>query len=102
MPSRFLQDIPHDLIEPYGPASPRNLTWETADLSHTPAAQQILTEAGAGSSAFRAGDRVRHPAFGKGMVVSISGADGSAIISVAFPDKGIKKLDPEYANLEKL
>ena len=36
------------------------------------------------------------------MVVSVNGTGEDMMISVAFPAKGIKKLDPEYANLEKL
>jgi DNA helicase-2/ATP-dependent DNA helicase PcrA len=101
--SRFLEDIPEELIERHGPASPRMVTWETADVTRSPSAQQILTEAGVGGAAFRAGDRVRHPAFGEGMVVSVSG-DGEAgfVVAVAFPKGGIKRLDPVYARLEKI
>ncbi len=102
MASRFLEDIPAELIEPYGPVAPRNITWEAADAARTPAAQQILDEAGAGEQPFRAGDRVRHPSFGDGMIVSVTGSGDQALISVAFPDKGIKKLDPQYATLEKI
>ena len=102
MPSRFLQDIPDELIEPMGPVAPRNITWESADAARSPAAQQILDDAGAGEPPFRAGDKVSHPTFGRGMVVSVNGTGGDMVISVAFPAKGIKKLDPEYANLEKI
>ena len=102
MPSRFLQDIPDELIEPMGPVAPRHITWESADVTRSAEAQQILEEAGAGEPAFRAGDKVRHPAFGQGMVVSVNGTGEDTVISVAFPAKGIKRLDPEYANLEKL
>ena len=102
MPSRFLQDIPDELVEPMGPVAPRNITWESADATRSPAAQQILDDAGAGEPPFRAGDKVQHPSFGRGMVVSVNGAGEDMVISVAFPAKGIKKLDPEYANLEKL
>ncbi|MFB3879893.1 MAG: DNA helicase PcrA [Armatimonadota bacterium] len=112
MPSRFLDDIPEELIEPMGPIAPRHITWETADItrraqaglgeSGPAAAQQILVEAGAGNAPFRAGDRVRHPKFGQGMVVSVNGSGAEMVISVAFPAKGIKKLDPAYANLEKV
>jgi DNA helicase-2/ATP-dependent DNA helicase PcrA len=85
-----------------GPVAPRNITWESADATRSPAAQQILDDAGAGEPPFRAGDKVSHPTFGRGMVVSVNGTGGDMVISVAFPAKGIKKLDPEYASLEKL
>ncbi len=101
-PSRFLGDIPEELIEPLGPIAPRHITWEAADVTRAPAAQQILEEAGAVEPPFRPGDRVRHPKFGQGMVVSVNGAGAEMVISVAFPAKGIKKLDPAYANLQKL
>ena len=100
--SRFLNDVPEELIEPMGPIAPRHITWETADATRSPAAQQILADAGAGEAPFRAGDRVRHPQFGRGMVVSVNGTGAEMVISVAFPAKGIKKLDPAYANLEKV
>ena len=102
MVSRFLNDIPEELIEPMGPIAPRHITWETADVTRSAAAQQILVEAGATEAPFRAGDRVRHPKFGQGMVVSVNGSGAEMVISVAFPAKGIKKLDPAYANLEKV
>jgi len=102
MASRFLQDIPGDLVEPYGPIAPRNITWEDADTAASAAAQQILEEAGGGEPSFRAGDKVRHATFGDGMVVSVNGTGQDMIISVAFPSKGIKKLDPAYADLEKV
>ncbi len=101
-PSRFLGDIPEELIEPLGPIAPRHITWETADVLRAPAAQQILAEAGAVEPLFRPGDRVRHAKFGQGMVVSVNGSGAEMVISVAFPAKGIKKLDPAYANLQKL
>jgi len=112
MPSRFLDDVPEELIEPMGPIAPRHITWETADVTRlarsslgeggSAAAQQILAEAGVGDAPFCAGDRVRHPKFGQGMVVSVNGSGADMIVSVAFPAKGIKKLDPAYANLEKV
>lgn len=99
--SRFLEDIPDDLCEPTGPISPRRITWEAADIARAPAAQQILIDAGV-EAPFKAGDRVRHERFGSGMVVSVSGSGADLLISVAFPKQGIKKLDPQYAKLEKL
>jgi DNA helicase-2/ATP-dependent DNA helicase PcrA len=103
MASRFLEDIPEDLIERHGPASPRMITWGTADITRSPSAQQILDEAGVAEPPFRAGDRVRHPNFGDGMVVSVSGdSEAGFVVSVAFPKGGIRKLDPGYARLERV
>jgi len=101
MVSRFIEDIPEELIEPYGPASPRQMTWETADVTRA-AARQTLADAGADERPFHAGDRVRHATFGEGMVVAVSGEGEKMTVSVAFPAKGVKKLDPQYADLEKI
>jgi len=102
MPSRFLKDIPEELIETCGPASPRSITWEAADASRAALAQQALNEAQGEQPPFRAGDKVRHPTFGDGMVVSVSGSGENPILAVAFPKQGIKKLALQYAQLEKL
>ena len=100
--SRFLEDIPDELCEVGGPVSPRQITWEAADITRAPEAERILAKAGADGCAFRAGDRVRHATFGDGMVVAVSGSGDDLLLSVAFPKRGIKKLDPAYAKLEKL
>lgn len=55
-----------------------------------------------GEAPFKVGDRVRHGQFGSGMVVSVTGSGPDLLVSVAFPKQGIKKLDPQYAKLEKV
>ena len=104
MVSRFIENIPDELLEPYGPTSPRALTWESADMRRSPESQQLLAEllGDDGDAPFKAGDRVRHATFGDGMVVQVSGAGAELLVTVAFPKRGIKKLDPRYAKLEKL
>lgn len=50
---------------------------------------------------FKTGMRVRHPAFGNGMVIESQRVDGKEIVNVAFENKkfGIKKLDTEFAQM---
>jgi len=48
---------------------------------------------------FRAGDKVRHPVLGEGMVVSSVARDDDEEVTVAFPDKGVKKLMASFAKL---
>jgi len=50
---------------------------------------------------YKSGMRVRHPAFGNGMVIESNRVDGKEIVSVAFENKkfGIKKLDTEFAQM---
>jgi DNA helicase-2/ATP-dependent DNA helicase PcrA len=107
-PSRFLRDIPRELLVPVDdayalrPAAPP--TWEEADTErrpHTPAAEAIILQASPRDAApgFKAGDRVRHKAFGDGMVLAIQGATR---VTVNFPRLGTKTLDLSFAPLEKL
>jgi DNA helicase-2/ATP-dependent DNA helicase PcrA len=51
---------------------------------------------------FKAGDRVRHVAFGDGVVVSLHPVDGDSEAVVAFRGAGVKKLLLSFANLEKV
>src|SRR6266513_1258793 len=50
---------------------------------------------------FRAGDRVLHPSLGEGMVVSSVARDDDEEVTVAFPDKGVKKLMASFAKLAR-
>jgi DNA helicase-2/ATP-dependent DNA helicase PcrA len=43
---------------------------------------------------------VRHAKFGVGTVVSVSESAGDRIVTIAFPNLGIKKLLESYASLE--
>jgi DNA helicase-2/ATP-dependent DNA helicase PcrA len=52
---------------------------------------------------FRAGDLVRHPQFGEGVVVSCAPSGEDEIVTVAFKGAaGIKKLLLSFAPLERL
>jgi DNA helicase-2/ATP-dependent DNA helicase PcrA len=50
---------------------------------------------------FRAGDRVLHASLGEGMVVSSVARDDDEEVTVAFPDKGVKKLMASFAKLAR-
>jgi DNA helicase-2/ATP-dependent DNA helicase PcrA len=102
--SRFVRDIPDELLEPYGSPEPAPVTWARMDATRSPAAQQMMSElvGDREDAPFKAGERVRHATFGDGMVVQVSGSGAELLVTVAFPKRGIKKLDPQYAKLEKL
>ena len=51
------------------------------------------------ATTFRAGDRVRHPIFGDGMVVNATSRPDDEEVTVAFPGKGVKKLMASFAGL---
>lgn len=51
---------------------------------------------------YRAGDRVRHPSFGLGIVISVRAEPGSEIVEVNFAGgAGVKKLDTAFAPLTR-
>ncbi len=107
VPSRFLGGIPRGLVTPM----------ET-DFSPRPAAsngsrRQRPTPAAAASPEpppeaeakpeFAVGDRVKHEAFGQGIVVETKPSGGDTQVTVAFRDgHGIKRLLLGFAPLEKV
>jgi DNA helicase-2/ATP-dependent DNA helicase PcrA len=55
-----------------------------------------------GERRYRDGDRVRHAAFGEGTVVTSKLTRDDEEVTVAFPDRGVKKLLASIARLELL
>ena len=99
-PSRFLADIPPELVrqseraaqsEMFTPRRYRHVARDDAESPAVPA------------DSLAAGDRVRHPKFGEGIVVSSepSGADYQVVIAFQG-EAGIKKLLLSFAPLEKI
>jgi DNA helicase-2/ATP-dependent DNA helicase PcrA len=157
IPSRFLEEVPAQLLEPLGLArtgrssaarresdyADRHYSYEDEDQSVSPsygAGQQqprntsparkggytgpkynsidniseffasrgkkfnrpsVPVEAVAGKTAFRPGQRVKHPKFGEGVVYQREGEGENAKITVQFPRFGLKKLVEKYAQLER-
>jgi DNA helicase-2/ATP-dependent DNA helicase PcrA len=54
-----------------------------------------------GGAGFVPGTHVRHPKYGRGLVLRREGAGDSAKLTVSFPGFGQKKLIEKYAGLEK-
>ena len=54
-----------------------------------------------GSEDRQARDKVSHPVFGKGTVVSVSKTAGDTVVTVAFDGQGIKRLALSFAPLSK-
>jgi DNA helicase II / ATP-dependent DNA helicase PcrA len=105
-PSRFLKDIPKNLIKNNGnglgqnqyeekPAKNDAYTWER----NIPA--PIATPA-ANLPDLKAGDRVQHAQFGEGTVISCKPIKNDSELVVAFPSIGVKRLLLSFARLEKM
>lgn len=61
-----------------------------------------LIKTDASSSDFQVGDKIRHSKWGEGMVVQIKKQDNGNELVVAFDKKGLKKLNQDYAPIEKI
>jgi DNA helicase-2/ATP-dependent DNA helicase PcrA len=110
-PSRFLDDIPAELVQgTFGRAgqrvarSPRTssrrvdrLTDQVASWhpSFRPQEERRVAQ-------FRAGQRVRHSTFGEGIVIESRLQQDDEEVSVVFEDAGIKRLLASFAHLESL
>ena len=98
-PSRFLEEIPAELIdwqrEDAGVSAPEPTIARARPLpGRSPGTREIV--------ALTAGDRVTHDTFGMGSVVATAGAADKAEATIDFGDLGIKRLLLRYAPVEKL
>tara|TARA_B100000963_G_scaffold360597_1_gene392069 strand:- start:887 stop:3061 length:2175 start_codon:yes stop_codon:yes gene_type:complete len=94
-PSRFLREIPKDLIDEIRPRAQTNIPYNRKDFSET----KIEFEEEIGIAL---GQKVMHKKFGEGIVLNYEGSGESARVQVNFDDSGTKWLVMAYANLEKL
>jgi DNA helicase-2/ATP-dependent DNA helicase PcrA len=117
-PSRFLKDLPADLVHhvaqsvehayqrPSAAMRPRQPDWSPGFVGTERVSRNGGSDVPARAAAtFKAGEHVRHGKFGEGIVVSAvqtsNGADQE--VTVAFKgDAGVKKLLLSFAPLEKL
>jgi DNA helicase-2/ATP-dependent DNA helicase PcrA len=90
-PSRFISELPEDLIEEVRP----RLQVSRPAFAATP--RRSVEDAPSGS--MRMGSRVRHTKFGDGVVLSFEGNGPQARIQVNFESQGTKWLMLSYANL---
>ncbi len=114
-PSRFLADIPRELIagssgrasrkEPVRtPARDRDTEDDDKDTRRNFRAPPPATRRRAQTQVdleFKAGDRVQHTLFGSGVVVSSKQSGTDEEVEVAFVGKGVKRLIARYAGLQK-
>ncbi len=97
--SRFLGDLPEDVVAaPLGTTRPRGESLTSSGLRAAATARR--EEVQDTEPMFSAGERVRHNSFGVGVVVACTIVPGDQQVTVAFPDKGVKKLLQSFARLE--
>ncbi|MGH8140637.1 MAG: DNA helicase II [Steroidobacteraceae bacterium] len=91
-PSRFIKEIPEQLIEEVRPR---------VQVSRPIAVGRLRAEEPA-VAGVRLGGRVRHGKFGEGVILNVEGNGPHARVQVNFERQGTKWLMIQYANLEPL
>jgi len=96
-PSRFLADIPKELIAASSIREDED-SWEATALTAAEAAPALSSE----PPEFKPGDHVRHAQFGAGVVVSYQYVKNDAEVVVAFDGEGVKRFLMSFAKIEKV
>ena len=105
-PSRFLEDLPEELIVGKSrtgrglKARASELTWSAPSPFHPSPGGRGKEGEGMMESKFRAGTRVKHPMWGDGIVLDSRIQDEDEIVDVVFESVGIKRLSASLANLK--
>lgn len=113
-PSRFLQEIPNELIE--REARPRtaqvynvpqygfekNKYGAARESTRPVSVAQQRTTPKAPSAILSPGDRVKHLLFGEGLIISVTKMGADYLYEIAFDTKGTKRLMSTYAKLTKI
>jgi DNA helicase-2/ATP-dependent DNA helicase PcrA len=102
-PSRFLDDIPRNLVSggslwagEESQVASAVYSWNRSPVFSPPLQDSVV------SPEVKAGSRVRHAVFGEGVVVSSRAVDGDYEAVVAFDGAGVKRLLLSFAKLEKV
>ncbi len=94
VPSRFIREIPAELVEEIRPAM------HVSRPVYRPAGAHHRDALVDDDAALRLGQRVRHTRFGEGVVLNLEGSGQHARVQVNFEDVGTKWLVMAYAKLE--
>ena len=112
LPSRFLREIPEDMVvkkggyhsqgSTYGTYSaPANTKYNYGAAMQKASYKSAYSAPVAGKTAtldLNKGDMVQHTAFGRGMVLSVVKMGGDALLEIAFDQIGTKKLMAKTAS----
>jgi ATP-dependent DNA helicase UvrD/PcrA len=103
-PSRFLDEIPAELVEAQGGGDTRRAGLGAHREAVVAAAMRNQRPIGHGADALglRVGDDVRHEKFGEGVIVDLNGSGDKAEARVRFKDAGEKTLLLSWAPLERV
>lgn len=109
-PSRFIEEIPHDLIENISKQS--IISTQKIRQSEYKASSEksfdVSKSFGTGKKeeqidiSFNVGDTVKHKTFGKGVILSAKKVGNDCLLEIAFEQSSTKKLMAKFAKLEKV
>ncbi len=104
--SRFLEEIEGDFdtIDSYGQVIEyRATTWQQYRPTVSVAVSSVKnTSPMTSGMAYKGGEKVKHPKFGDGQVLAVSGVDDRQEVTIHFPNAGTKKLLVKFANLSRI
>lgn len=90
-PSRFLVDIPKECCQ-----------CMEKEISQKAPARPVRVAAAHASPQYVVGSKVRHPAWGIGVIRDCCGDGEDTKVTVNFPSVGLKRLSARHANLERI
>jgi len=94
LPSRFINEIPHDLLQNVGTVQPFSALYKNKPVQFT---QELADKNG-----IRVGDRIIHAKFGQGTVISLEGNAHDERIRITFDHAGNKEFVLELAPIKKI
>jgi DNA helicase-2/ATP-dependent DNA helicase PcrA len=102
-PSRFLDDIPYELINEVRSSRPRRISRSsqvyTQSRWHEPEAEPKREEP-VYEQRYHPGMMVEHPSWGEGMVLNTRLQDSDEIVDIVFNGVGLKRVAASLANLQ--
>ncbi len=119
-PSRFLREIPHELLDECAKAVPAARSQAPSAGGREAFAADVAVSRRSSAAAFSGqaaqsraqtppepfslseGDRVRHKVFGEGSIRTVRPMGGDHLLEISFDRVGTKKIMAAYARLEKL
>lgn len=107
-PSRFLEELPEDIdrndtasgvMTPFADL-PKQSVMRSPVLTRA-TSRPVVAKSDPALMALQPGDKVHHPAFGGGQVLSLSGKGDGLVAEIDFGGKGIKRIALKYAAMKK-
>jgi DNA helicase-2/ATP-dependent DNA helicase PcrA len=107
-PSRFLEDIPDELLRwtnnsrPYRTTRRDRIASKKVTVTRWDSGGSLKTAQPKVERRYSAGMKVRHPVWGEGMVLNSRAQDGDETVDIFFQEVGLKRVAASLANLELL